>query len=235
MPASFVQAIGSTNAAGGTAITSSALSIATGNYLIVHASHYTTGVNVSAVVQTSGANAFIKAGTTQGGDANQDNEIWYTPSPLVGTTSATFQVRFTGAAAFRIIQVSEFSWGGVTSISYGVESAHILKSGSVCSSLTLTPLTSDNLLIGAWVAFEDPHLLSSGSATLIGPAVGAGTDDFGLAYRLVDSVSAYTVSVIINNTSHVYSTVCKAFEGVGASSTATAADMHTLTLTNAGS
>lgn len=235
MPASFVQATGVEPANSSTAVTSSALSITTGNYLIIHGSHYNTGINISAVVQTSGANTFVKAGSTQGGDANQDSEIWYTPSPIVGTTSATFQVRFTAGALFRIIQVAEFSWGGITSISYEVESSHVLATTSAKTSLTLTPLTTDNLIIGAWVAFDVTTPLSSNTATMVGLATGSTADDFALGYRLVDSVSAYTVALTGVATAERYSVIAKAFKGVGAGGTATAADMHTLTLTNAGS
>lgn len=222
MPASFLQATGLEPVGSDTAVTSSAIAITTGSYLFAHASHYTTGINVSAVIQTSGGNTFVKAGTTQGGDANQDNEIWYTPSPITGTTSATFQVRYTGSAGFRIIQVAEFSWGGITSVSYDVEATHALISGSAHTSNSLTPTQADSLLIGAWVAFDAPRSLSTGSATLIGPATGTTADDFALGYRLANSISTYTVSVIGPSTADRYSVILKAFKGVAAGGTVTA-------------
>lgn len=233
MAASFIQAIGVEAPTAASALTSSALSFATGSYLFVHASHYTSGLNVSAVIQTSGGNTFVKAGTTQGGDANQDNELWYTPSPVTGTTSATFQVRYTGNAEFRIVQVAEFSWGSVTSISYEAESAHSLVTGSARVSLTLTPLVSGNLLLGAWVAFDTPRVLSAGTATPIGPVTGSTADDFALGYRLVDSVSAYTLSLIAPFEDSRYSIIAKAFKGVAAG-TATAATLGTLPLLGVG-
>lgn len=235
MPASFIQAIGHEPAGAASAITSSALSITTGRYLFVHGSHYTTGINISAVIQTSGGNTFIKAGTTQGGDANQDGDIWYTPSPITGTTSATFQVRYTGNADFRIVQVAEFSWGSVDSISFEVESAHNLVSTSAKASLTLTTGVADNLILGAWVAYDFRTSLSTGSATMIGPATtNADEDDFALGYRTVDSASAYTVTLIGTVTDRRYSVIAKAFKGVTGAGTATAATLTTLPLLGVG-
>lgn len=234
MPASFIQAKGISNVVNATALTSTAISFATGSFLFVHTSHY-TNMNISSVIQTTGANTFLKAGTTQGGDANQDNELWYTPNPVVGTTSATFQVRFTGSAEFRLMQVAEFSWGGVTSISYEAEAAHALATGSARTSLTLTPLVSDNLILGCWVAYDGAVALSSGpTTTLAGDAVGSTADDFALGYRLVDSVSAYTVSLIGPTPTGRYSVIAKAFKGVGGTATATAAGTFSLPLVGVG-
>lgn len=234
MPASFINGNGLEIAAAAAAITSSALNVTTGSYLFVHASHYTPGVNISAVVDTVG-NTFIKAGTTQGGDANQDSEIWYTPSPVVGTTSDFAIVRYTSiSSTFRIVQFAQFSWGGVTSISYDVESTHVLDSGSAIAT-TLTTSVADSLLLGAWVAFDSAIALSTGTATkIVEQGAGAAADDFALGYLLADSVSAYGVS-LIGPTGNRYSVVCKAFVGIGGGGTATpAAAMYTLTLTNAG-
>lgn len=233
MPASFLQAVGATNVAAGSAITASALATNTGDYVFIHASHYTTGMNVSAVEFTGAT--MTKAGTTQGGDANQDSEIWYSIDPVVGTTTAIAVVRFSGNATFRIIEAATFSWGGIASISYEAESTHALASGSARVSNAITTLTDDALLIGAWVAYDVAISLSNDTATIVGPATGSTADDFALGYRLAASASAYTLSVVGPNPTQRYSVIGKAFKGVAGGGTATAADMHTLTLTNAGS
>lgn len=234
MPASFVQANGIYVTTSASALTASALSITTGNYIIAYASHYTSaGINISAITQVGGGNTLVKAGSSQGNDANEDIDVWYTPSPIVGTTSAVFVVGFTGLAAFRVLQVAEFSWGGTASISYEAEAAYRLISGSALTSNTLTPIVSDNLIFGGWTAATNARSLSSGTATLIGPATGATADDFALGYRLVDSVSAYTVSLVSPNTTDTFSVIAKAFKAI-ASVGGAAAPLKTLPLTGAG-
>lgn len=236
MPASFVVAAncGATGVASASAITTSSFATTTGQYVFVHASHYTSGRNVSAVTVTGAT--MTKAGTTQGGDANQDSEIWYSIDPVVGTTTAIATVIYDGLAAFRLAAVAVFSWGGITSISYEAESTHALLSGSAKASNTCTTLTDDDLLIGGWVAYDYPHNLSNGTAT-IGTVEnpGAPADDYALGYRLAASASAYTVTLIGNNTYDRYSVICKAFKGVTGAGTTTAANLYTLTLTNSGS
>lgn len=230
----FVRATGlfGGGAAGGIALTSSAMATETGSYLFVGSTHYTTGVNVSAVTDTVG-NTFVRAGTVQGGDANQDNEIWYTPNPIVGTLSNAVIVKYTAAASYRDVTQCCFSWGGTTSITYGTEAAHAFPSGSAMASGTLS-VAAEGLLIGNWVAYDTPRETASSTGTIMIAVPNSASSDMVTGFRLFTASNAVATLTIVQNTSvpNRYSVIAKAFRGIAG--TATAAISPTLALMGVG-
>lgn len=230
---SFVNATLVTPGGTGTACTTTALATTTGSFLFVSSTHYTPGINISAVVDTVG-NLYTRAGTVQGGDANQDNELWYTPSSIVGTASNSVIVRYTGTAAFRDVSQCQFSWGGTTSITYDSEAAHKLVSGSAQTSNTLS-VAAEGLVIGNWVAYDDTWTVSNGTGTIIALGPTTALPDMVVAYRLFTlSSAAATIGIILGATGRTFSGIAKSFKAVAAgTSTPAAAPIH-LTLFNSG-
>lgn len=223
-------AVGATGSLG----SSPALATTTGQFLFVGSTHYTSGVNVSAVTDTAG-NTFVRAGTVQGGDANQDNEVWYTPDPIAGNAANIVTVRYSGNAAFRDISQVAFSWGGATSITYYAEAAHTL---DACPNLISTSISveAEALIIGNFVAYDAARALSNSAIGTIAASVGGGgVNDMCTLYRLVTASGGAVIGCGITSIdTDRYSIVAKSFRALAGGGTATAADMHQLTLTNAG-
>lgn len=233
----FVRATGifGGGAAGGAALTTSAMATEAGGYLFVASTHYTTGVNVSAVVDTVG-NTFVRAGTVQGGDANQDNEIWYTPNPVTGTLSNAVIVKYTAAASFRDVIQCCFSWGATSSITYHSEAVHAFPSSSAAASGTLS-VADEGLIIGNWVAYDTVRALSSSTGTIMAAIPTTASVDMATAFRvLTASSNATTIQLVLGTTTgDRYSVVAKSFKGVAAgTSTPSTALGITLPLTGAG-
>lgn len=219
---------------GGVALTTSAMATEAGGYLFVSSTHYTPGVNVSAVTDTVG-NTFVRAGTVQGGDANQDSEIWYTPNPITGTLSNAVIVKYTAAASYRDAAQCCFSWGGTSSITYYAEASHAFPSASAQTSGTLS-VADEGLIIGNWVAYDNPVGLSSSTGTIMVGIPTTTTCDMAVAYRLYTTSSvAATITLVKSSGTERYSIVAKSFKGVAAgTSTPSTALGITLPLTGAG-
>lgn len=236
----FVRATGvqGGGATGGIALTTSAMQTTTGGYLFVGACHYTSGVNISAVVDTVG-NTFVKAGTTQGGDALQDNEIWYTPNPITGTLSNAVIVRYTASASYRDVIQCLFSWGGTTSITYDTQATHAFPSTSICASNTLS-VADEGLVIGNWVGFDNASPVSNTAGTTIMVAVpNTASCDMATCYRVFTASSGVATVQLVNTGNSTwgtrYSVVAKSFFGIAAgTSTPSTALNITLPLTGAG-
>jgi hypothetical protein len=189
------------------------MSTTTGRFLIVTASHYTVGVSISSVTDTAG-NTYSKAGTTQGGDANQDNECWYTASPITGNASNVVSINFSDTAQFQLGSVSEWSHPTATGLSFDAESAHAMSNGTTLASGSVSTSAADGLLIGQWVAFDDPETLSNGTGTVMWQQNAGGVDDAASAYRIVGAAGSYTIDITSANDSagtDNYSTIAKAF------------------------
>ena len=232
----FVRATGAYGGgpAGGPALTTSAMATEAGGYLFVSTTHYTPGVNVSAITDTVG-NTFVRAGTVQGGDANQDNEIWYTPNPITGTLSNAVIVKYTASASYRDVAQCCFSWGGTSSITYYAEASHAFRSASAQDSGTLS-VADEGLIIGNWVAYDNLAGLSSSTGTIMVGVQTTATCDMAVAYRLYTTSSvAATITLVKNFATYRYSIVAKSFKGVAAgTSTPSTALSITLPLTGAG-
>jgi len=221
----FHQADGSEPGGTGTSLSLPAMSTTTGRFLFVTASHYTASVDVSSITDTAG-NTYTKAGTTQGGDANQDNEVWYTASPITGNASNVVTINFSGTASFRLGSVSEFSHPTATACAYDAEATHAMTNGTSLVSNSVTTSAADALIIGQWVAFDDPETLSNGTnGTIMWTADQGGVDDAASAYRFTDAAGSYTIDITSANDSpgtDNYSTVAKAFIFTGGGGISTA-------------
>lgn len=232
----FVRATGiyGGGGSGGAALTTPAMATEAGGYLFVSSTHYTSGVNVSAVTDTVG-NTFVRAGTVQGGDANQDNEIWYTPNPITGTLSNAVIVKYTAAASYRDVAQCCFSWGDTSSITYYAEASHAFQSASAQDSGTLS-VADEGLIIGNWVAYDRPAGMSSSTGTIM-VGLSTATCDMAVAYRLYTTSSVAATITIVSSFGGTdrYSVVAKSFKGVAAgTSTPSTALGITLPLTGAG-
>jgi hypothetical protein len=206
----------------------------TGGYLFVTATHYAT-VDVSAVTDTVG-NTFVRAGSVQGvsGDPNDNNTTWYTPSPIVGTASNVVTVAYTGTADYRRIVQSFFSWGSVTSITYGAEAIHIFQTASAKASTTLS-VADEGLVLGSFNIVDGvPIALSSNTGTMLMAAPNSASCELGVAYRLFTGSSIAATITVVGPTTGVYGITAKSFRGVGGSSAAAASPLRTITLINAG-
>lgn len=192
----FINAVGSVLPGTGSSSASPALSTTTGNFLFVAFTHYTSGVNITEVIDSAG-NIYTKAGTTQGGDANQDNEIWFTANPITGHAANVATVSTSGPAAFRNVAQAEFSWSGAGSVAYDAEAAHALVTGPTWLSNSLTTTAVNALVLGNFVAFDNMRALANSTGTMMWQA-GSGTDadDMAFAYRLTDAPGSYSIQLV---------------------------------------
>jgi hypothetical protein len=210
----FVSAVGNATGGSGTTRTTPSKATTTGNFLFVAVTHYTASVNISSISDTAG-NGYAKAGTTQGGDSNQDNEIWYTANPITGHATNVVSILFSGTPSFVDLAFAEFSWSGVSSISYDAESTHALPNTTSLVSNTVTTTAADDLILGNWVAFDSAEPLSNSTGTKMWEqGSGTATDDMVFAYRNTDAAGGYTIALTEpSNGLYRYSIVAKAFKG----------------------
>lgn len=214
----FVNAVGNLISGTGTSAASPALSTTTGNFLFGQVSHLTTGINVSGATDTAG-NLWQKAGTTQGGSANHDHEIWYTPNPIVGEASNFLTYSFSGgAASFRVASQAQFSWPGVQNVLFDAEAGHVLSgSGTTITTGTVTTTVADALIVSGLIAWDVAQELSNGTGTLVWESGAGGVDDAAIAYRNTDTAGNYTATFTKTNTIDTYSAIAKAFRTVASS------------------
>lgn len=212
-------AVGNATGGSGSTRTTPAKATTTGNFLFVAITHYTSGVNINSVTDTAG-NSYAKAGTTQGGDSNHDNEIWFTANPITGHASNVVSVVFSGTPSFVDLSQSEFSWSGAASIAYDAEAAHALDAGPVYTSGSLTTTAADDLIIGNFVAYDVPSAITDDTGTILWQqGAGSAADDMVTAYRNTNAAGAYTIQLdITSGDTDRYSIVAKAFKAVAGAS-----------------
>jgi hypothetical protein len=208
-----VGAVGNWIAGSTTTGTSPTKSTTTGNFLFVSLTHYTSGVSVTGVTDTAG-NTYVKAGTTQGGDASHKNEIWYTPAKITGNAANAATMTTSGAASYRIICQAEFSHPSADSIAFDAEAAHALVASSslAYTSNALSTTVADDLILANFVAFDGPVAFSNSTGTII---FESNPDDLALAYRFADAAASYSIALgVAANSTNRYSIVAKAFKAV---------------------
>lgn len=212
MPA-FVSAVGTDLANGPTPFASPTKATTTGNYLVVCLTHYDSNeIVVTGITDTAG-NTYTRAGTVQGGDSNQENLVYFTPSPITGNAANVCTVQSSGGNCnYRNIAVLEFSWPGTSGITLDAEATHAFPSGLALDSNAVVTTVPNSLIVGNWVSFDTTQVLTETVGTKAWEqGAGGAADDMVAAYLLTGAAGSYTLGMTQPATGR-YSIVVKAFK-----------------------
>jgi hypothetical protein len=211
MALNYVQSNGGNNAASDVKIDAPGIADTAGNFLFVICGKYQAGTTITSVTDTEG-NTYVKAGSSQGNDANQTVETWYTPSPIIGSGGNTVTANFSATSQFRHIQVIEFSNTGFNTVAFDNEATLALSglgTGPYTTN-TVTTANSNELVIAGlqqWAGAASV-LTATFPATLMFPiASGAAV---GSMYLVPTNAGSYTLSATGDQTSQ-YTLTAKSF------------------------
>ena len=190
-PVSYVNgSIASSGSGTGTTWTAPAIATTAGNTLIVGTSGYTSGSTVTGITDTAG-NAFVKLGTTGGGDTTHKMDVWAAYNVLANATNVV-TLTYNQATAFRVVAVAQFS--GLAANGYDATSAFKLDSAAIATHATAnTTMTAQvsELVVGFYVSWS-----AALPVTAIEPNVVAVQNaDAAMAYRIVSAIGPQAVTV----------------------------------------
>lgn len=197
-------------ATGSGTIDSPALATTTGRFLVVLVSKYQSGPTITGVTDTAG-NTYIRAGSSQGGDSNHEEEVWFTPAPITGNAANVATVSFSATTSFRVIAQCEVSLAGATAMAFDAEAALRLH-GTTSNSLTTT--VAGALIIGGYIAWDTPGEISDGATGIAGwEEYAFGIDNAAIAYRVAGSAGSYSIDLSVTGAfAGDYAIVAKAFK-----------------------
>lgn len=174
-----------------------AMSTTSGRFLVFLVDKYQASTTITGVSDTA-SNAYTRAGSSQGVDASNTHEIWYTASPITGNGSNVVTVTFSGSVGDAIISVAEFSLSGATGMSYDAEATiKTTSDGTSHVSNSLTTGGADALVVGGFVYWSNPREINDGTNGIVMWESGSGGIDNGaFAYRTTDAAGSYTIDVV---------------------------------------